>query len=249
MDEDKFKGWEDELKRRRDEKKKHRDPIPLEDREPGPESCSVKRGGLTRFGHPCLMPGKPQYGGGCWRHPAEGYPLENPEPEPEMRRVRPTDNRAERWKILTDMLEEQNLSLEDFVAQLSPEELARGQIKTSAGSFRGAPPKWVPRAFMQACVRELMTRGRRLYQENYEEAVRIMIDLAQSTDVDANVRLRATQFVIERIEGKTPERVVVESKDSFAVRIEELEAQIGENEQLKRVKERLSGSGSTGTAG
>lgn len=141
------------------------------------------------------------------------------------------------------MLAEEGVTLEAFVGKLSPEELARGQIKAVDGSFRGAPPKWVPRAFMQACVKELMKRGRQLYQENYVDAIKVMLELAHDPEIDGSVRMRAAQFVIERIEGKTPDKVIVETKDSFAVRVEELEAAIGENEQLRRVKERLGDKG------
>lgn len=251
MDDEKFKDWQHELENRRESSRAKR--IPLEERQPDQYSCHTKRGGLTRHGHPCLNEGKPQYGGGCWRHPAEGFEEAAEGPKTTARPFRDSTMNlgakgGARWQVINEMIADEGITLEEFVERLSPEELARGQLRSPDGVFRGAPPKWVPRAFMQACVKELMGRGRRLYQENYEEAVQIMIDLAHSPDVESSVRMRAAQFVIERIEGKTPDRIVVETKDSFAARVEELELAIADNDQLRRVKERLSDQGPAASA-
>lgn len=231
-------NWEEALKNRV-EGKQHSRRKRAHERNPGPDSCYALTGGVNRFGHPCLTPGLPKYGMGCWRHPQEPDPnYEEPEPE---RPDRPHGKGGRRWRELKQMMEETGVSLEDFVRQLSPEELARGQLKNEEGKFIGAPPKWVPRVFMQACTSEILRRGRELYTESYVDAIKVMLSLAMGEDNEGAVRLRAAQFVIERIEGKVPDKVIVESRDSFDVRREELEAALAENDQIQRVKERLQG--------
>ena len=239
MDDDQFKQWEDELSERRKKRKKRYRSV-HEDKEPGPDSCFVKAGGRTRHGRPCLNNGHDKFGGGCWQHPVgdEYEPRHANKPRP----MNDNNTKTKHGKLgeLMKMLEEQDIPLEDFVAKLTPEELARGQLLAEDGTFKGHPPKWVPRAFMQACVKELMKRGEQLYKGNYVAAIEVMIGLAHSPDVESAVRLRAAQFVIERIEGKTPDKIILETRDSFAVRVEELQAEMAEDEQLQRVKARYA---------
>ena len=93
------------------------------------------------------------------------------------------------------------------VEDLDVEELVRGRPRAADGSFRGAPPKMVPKAFHDACIRELMKRGQELYRDNYIEVIQVFVDIAKDTKQDASDRLRAAQYVWERIEGKIPQTV------------------------------------------
>lgn len=106
-------------------------------------------------------------------------------------------------------MKETGMTMEEFVEQLSPEELVRGQIKARDGSFRGAPPQWVPRAFHRACITELMRRGKWMWQENYLRAIETMTEIASGKGAGKTAtpgeRIKAAQFVIERLEGKVPE--------------------------------------------
>lgn len=113
------------------------------------------------------------------------------------------------WSTALQRIEDEGLTMEQFVSELSPEELARGRLKNADGSFRGAPAKWVPAEFHKECIRELMRRGKVLYQENYIAAIEAMTQVATTPSVDVGQRIRAAQFVIERIEGKVPERLEV----------------------------------------
>lgn len=115
---------------------------------------------------------------------------------------------APSWTQRLKEMEESGVTMEDFVKGLSPEELARGQVMID-GHFRGAPPKWVPQEFYHACVRELMRRGKQLYQENYLQAIEAMTAIATNGMFEAKDRIKAAQFVIERIEGKVPEKLEI----------------------------------------
>lgn len=112
-----------------------------------------------------------------------------------------------KWTEMLDKMADEGITMEQFVERLSPEELARGQLKNEGGSFVGAPPAWVPAEFHKACIRELMKRGKTLYQENYLLAIEAMTQIATDGRVKESDRIKAAQFVIERIEGKVPERL------------------------------------------
>lgn len=119
---------------------------------------------------------------------------------------------ARAWGRMMQEMKRMDLTMEEYIKGLSNEELARGQIKAADGTFRGRPPAWVPRDFHRECLRELMRRGRELWQINYVDAIRVMTDIAAGKVKGAtpSERLRAAQYVVERMEGKIPERVEVQ---------------------------------------
>lgn len=126
-------------------------------------------------------------------------------------RVRKTIRAGKRWSEIIGQVKEGQFTWEDFVSTLSPTELARGQLKDKGGTFKGRPPALVPAAFHNACIRELMNRGQVAYRTNYLEAIKAMTAIANSKSIltkDAD-RIKAAQFVIERLEGKVPERLEV----------------------------------------
>lgn len=119
------------------------------------------------------------------------------------------------WTRAMDKMDAEGITMAEFVATLSPEELARGQLKNEKGSFVGAPPRWVPQEFYKECIRELMRRGKTMYQENYLSAIRAMTELANDKRVPEKDRIKAAQFVIERIEGKVPERLEIGASEPW----------------------------------
>lgn len=136
---------------------------------------------------------------------------------------------GKRWSQIVTSVENGEYSWEDFAASLHPRELARGQLFDSRGGFSGRPPKLVPRAFHDACVRELMKRGKRLYQENYLQAIDAMTGIATDTSVKPSDRLKAAQFVIERLEGKVPDRVEITQAAPWETVIEGIVASAAED--------------------
>lgn len=116
---------------------------------------------------------------------------------------------GQNWSRAFERMEREGITMTEFVATLTPEELAKGQLRNPDGSFRGAPSKWVPQEFYKECIRELMRRGKEMYQTSYLEAVQTMLTIANNPIVEPKDRIKAATFVIERIEGKVPERLEV----------------------------------------
>jgi hypothetical protein len=139
-------------------------------------------------------------------------------------------------------------TLQEFVEALSVEELVRGRLKDRNGTFTGAPPAWVPAEFHRACVRELMKRGKYLWQDNYLEAVQAMTEIATGRGKAGAVatpgeRLKAAQFVIERIEGKVPDIVNIVSDKRWAVVLDGIVAEVDEQAIDRGRKALEAGSG------
>lgn len=131
------------------------------------------------------------------------------------------------------------------VEDLDLEELVRGRPRAADGTFRGAPPKVVPRAFHDACIRELMKRGKELYTDAYMDVIQVFIDIAKDTKQDAGDRLRAAQYVWERIEGKVPQKVEVGAAvDPWQQLIDGIVAEV-EDEQIAKAREMLNNAATT----
>lgn len=116
---------------------------------------------------------------------------------------------GKRWTEIINNIKDGQYTWTEFVSTLSPTELARGQLKDKDGKFRGRPPAMVPSAFHNACIRELMERGQKAYRENYLDAIKAMTMIANSTVAKDTDRIKAAQFVIERLEGKVPDRLTI----------------------------------------
>jgi len=99
------------------------------------------------------------------------------------------------------------------VSELDDEELARGYPRADDGTFRGRPPMMIPRAMQDEIMRRLLKRGQEKLKENYLAAMDQMTEVATDRNLDPAVRLKAAQYVIERLAGKTPERIHVASED------------------------------------
>jgi hypothetical protein len=153
-------------------------------------------------------------------------------------RVRSRIRLGKRWTEIVQHIKRGDYTWEDFVETLSPSELARGQLKDAEGMFRGRPPAIVPRAFHDACVRELMRRGQHLYRENYIEAITAMTAIAKDEDAKDSDRIKAAQFVIERLEGKVPDKLEISAADPWQTIISGIVAKV-EDEQIAHAQEYL----------
>lgn len=136
------------------------------------------------------------------------------------------------------------MTMKDFVAALDPEELARGQMRADDGTFRGAPPKWVPAELHQACVRELMARGDQIWKGAYIEAIQVFTDIAKNPAIEPKDRLKAAQYVVERIAGKTPEKVELSVVDPWEQLVGGIVAE-AEDEAIARAARVFNGMGAT----
>lgn len=142
---------------------------------------------------------------------------------------------GKRWSQIYDEIERQHLyTWDEFCESLTPTELARGTLADKNGNFQGRPPKFVPRQFLNACTRELLRRGGEMYRGSYVDAIEAMTTIANDPRQKASDRIKAAQFVIERIEGKVPERVVVSAEDPWQVALEGMVAEVAEDAAIAR---------------
>lgn len=100
-------------------------------------------------------------------------------------------------------LAEGRLSVED----LDFEELSRGQLRDKNGNFTGAKPALLPRAWHERVAREMVLRGESEFRKDFDGALRAMSQLALNERTPSRERFLASQYIIERIMGKIPDKV------------------------------------------
>lgn len=137
---------------------------------------------------------------------------------------------GKRWSEIIQQVKDGHYTWDEFVGALTAEELARGQLMDKNGSFSGRPPSFVPKAFHDACIKELLGRGRILYKENYVKAIQAMTEIASSKTAKEADRIKAAQFVIERLEGKVPDRLEVSASDPWQQIISGIVAEVEEDQ-------------------
>ena len=95
-----------------------------------------------------------------------------------------------------------HLSVDD----LDDEELMSGQLRDSSGKLNGRN-KLIPKAMHQELVRRILQRGQEKIRSDYFKALEVVADIMDDDQNDPAIRLRAANMIIERIAGKTPEKV------------------------------------------
>lgn len=98
------------------------------------------------------------------------------------------------------------------VEDLDDEELARGQCRGSDGTFRGPPPRMIPRGVHDRMVNELFKRADDQLKRNLLDVVETMTSIAKGEAYEPADRIKAATWVFERVRGKNPE-VIVHKQD------------------------------------
>lgn len=151
---------------------------------------------------------------------------------------------GKRWNEITQRVRAGEFTWDEFCEELDPEELARGQLRDSKGGWSGRPPEFVPKAFHNACMRQIKKRFDDRLMANLEAATDGLIALGTSEDVDPATRARILQYLIERVMGKVPDKIVVSNSDPWEEIVtgivSEVEDQAIQNAQdyLSRVPDR-----------
>lgn len=105
-------------------------------------------------------------------------------------------------------LAEGRMSVED----LDFEELARGQLRDSLGRFSGTAPAMLPRGWHERIAKEMLLRGESEFRKNFDGALRAMAHLALNDRTPSRERFLASQYIIERIMGKIPDKQEIKSE-------------------------------------
>lgn len=124
-------------------------------------------------------------------------------------------NKAAFGRALTPEAQAEIGDFDKPLDQWDPEELARGQIRSTSGTFKGRPPKAVDRRLVEEAIRR--------FQEHIREEMRVLTPTAMATVqgllennqvdskgrpvVPASVRLQAATWVIEHLVGKPTQRL------------------------------------------
>jgi len=101
------------------------------------------------------------------------------------------------------------------------EELARGKPRNKRGKFSGRGPRWLTPEIVREARRRLVDETHALLGSQVEFAVKTMIDLIKSEEVDdkgrpivdARTKLDACKFIIEHVKGKATMIVEAEGLD------------------------------------
>jgi hypothetical protein len=92
------------------------------------------------------------------------------------------------------------------VEDLDWEELLQGRLKDSTGKFSGAAPAILPREFHTRIAQEIIFRAESKFRENFDDAMKALIGIMNDPRAASRERLAASQYVIERIIGKIPDK-------------------------------------------
>lgn len=94
------------------------------------------------------------------------------------------------------------------VSELDDEELARGELRGKDGKFHKGP-RMVPREMYTRMMNELFKRANDQMKTNLVDAVKVLTAIATDKNADPKDAMKAAQWIVERVMGKTPENVIV----------------------------------------
>lgn len=98
----------------------------------------------------------------------------------------------------------------DDLSHWDDEEIRRGQRRNRNGGFSGRPPKLVPQRLHEERHRRTLSRAHRLFTENTEKAVQVLIDIAGDESAPHSDRVKAASLILDRVMGRAPQAIEVE---------------------------------------
>ncbi len=90
------------------------------------------------------------------------------------------------------------------------EELMMGRRKDRNGKLRGQHPKVVPKIVHDELVKRTLDAAAEKLRSNLSEAVDVLTEIVGDESVDPKERLKAVSMVMDRVMGKSPDRIKVE---------------------------------------
>lgn len=112
------------------------------------------------------------------------------------------------------------LTGQDDLSDWSDEELRQGRRASKDGTFDGRPPKVVPKALHDELIRRTLTNANDKMRENLEDAVQELCTIAVSEAVEAKDRLRAISMILDRVMGKSPEKVEISGQSPWLIALQ-----------------------------
>lgn len=109
------------------------------------------------------------------------------------------------------------LNGDEDVRQWSDEELRRGQRRDKNGGWVGRPPRIVPKAVHDELVRRQYDEAATILRDSLVDAVKLFAEIVRDPQADPAVRLKAANIIVERVVGRTPLNIRVESKWEAAI--------------------------------
>lgn len=100
------------------------------------------------------------------------------------------------------------------VEELDDEELIRAMPRQPSGKF-GRPSKVLPRELHTRCVQELFARADARMQARILDVVDTMLAVATSEQASDSDRLKASQWIFERLRGKSPDTLIHRQEKPF----------------------------------
>lgn len=109
---------------------------------------------------------------------------------------------------------------QDDLSEWDDEELRRGQRRDKNGRFQGKDPVVVPKALHDELVRRTLIQANDIMRDNLGEAVCMLVALAKSPGVEAKDRLRAISMIMDRVMGKSPDKVEISGQSPWLVALQ-----------------------------
>jgi hypothetical protein len=139
--------------------------------------------------------------------------------------VEPQQIRARMRRRGVNMTRDVNLYIEHAykrpVSEWDLEELARGRPRNSAGTFSGAPPKWITPVVMAEAKRRLAQNAFGELAVHLPLAIKVIVKLMESKAlddkgrplVDAATKAKCAMFIVEHVVGKPKASIDISGTD------------------------------------
>ena len=95
------------------------------------------------------------------------------------------------------------------IEELDDEELLRGKLRAVDGTFKGRDSGLIPRSMHKAVVKEVVNRTEKGLLPNLQTMYEVLQEIATNPRAPAVARNQAAIYVIERVSGKTPDKVEI----------------------------------------
>lgn len=105
------------------------------------------------------------------------------------------------------------------VRDLDDDELSKGRCRDLGGGFAGRAPH-MPAHLQQQMNRELLKRGNDRFSQSFLKLIDVLVTIAQDPEEKAADRIKAATQGIERIAGKVPDKVQINSDGTWEATFE-----------------------------